>query len=371
MKHLVILAPNWLGDAVMALPAIADVRRAAPGATITVAARPPVAPLFTLVPDVDDTIVLERRASIGDVGSWRTIGAEVADRDFDTALLLPNSIHSALVASRAGIPERWGYRSAFRGRLLTRAVARESGMHQVEYYRQLVRALGFENGPAEPRIQVPDEARAAGDRLLAGAGWDGKTPLVALAPGAAYGGAKRWPAESFAELAASLAADGVACVMIGSAADAVTAGEVARAAFARAADATRASASHAHATGGARAFSAFARRESERASAGQAGVINLVGQTTLPALAGVLTRCRALVTNDSGAMHLAAAAGVAVTAVFGPTDERVTRPIGDAHQVIAHPVWCRPCMLRECPIDHRCMRGVRVATVLDAARRTL
>src|SRR5258706_3457268 len=228
MKHLVILAPNWLGDAVMALPAIADVRRAAPGATITVAARPPVAPLFTLVPDVDDTIVLERRASIGDVGSWRTIGAEVADRDFDTALLLPNSIHSALVASRAGIPERWGYRSAFRGRLLTRAVARRSGMHQVEYYRQLVRALGFENGPAEPRIQVPDEARAAGDRLLAGAGWDGKTPLVALAPGAAYGGAKRWPAESFAELAASLAADGVACAMIGRATAASTAPDVRR-----------------------------------------------------------------------------------------------------------------------------------------------
>jgi heptosyltransferase-2 len=347
MKHLVILAPNWLGDAVMALPAIADVRRAAPGATITVAARPSVAPLFALVPEVDDTIVLERRASIGDVRRWRTIGAEVANRHFDIALLLPNSIHSALVASRAGIPERWGYRSAFRGRLLTRAVARGSGMHQVAFYQQLVRALGFDNGSPEPRVHVPDAARAEGDRLLADAGWDGNTPLVALAPGAAYGGAKRWAPESFAELAAALAADGVACVMIGSAADASTAADVGR------------------------AFSAFARRESERASAGQAGIMNLVGRTTLSALAGVLTRCRALVTNDSGAMHLAAAAGVAVTAVFGPTDERATRPMGDAHTVIAHPVWCRPCMLRECPIDHRCMRGVHVATVLDAARRSL
>src|SRR6266852_3428016 len=146
MKHLVILAPNWLGDAVMALPAIADVRRAAPDATLTVAARPEVAPLFALVPGVNDTILLERRASIGDVGSWRAIGAELAQRGFDTALLLPNSIHSALVASRAGIPERWGYRTPFRGRLLTRAVARGSGMHQVEYYRQLVCALGFPNG---------------------------------------------------------------------------------------------------------------------------------------------------------------------------------------------------------------------------------
>src|SRR6185503_8748421 len=138
-------------------------------------------------------------------GAWRAMGGELADRNFDTALLLPNSIHSALVASRAGIPERWGYRSAFRGRLLTRAVARGSRTHQVEYYQQLVRALGFANGAAEPQLRVPDEARAAGDRLLAEAGWDGKTPLVALAPGAAYGGAKRWPPESFAELAVALA----------------------------------------------------------------------------------------------------------------------------------------------------------------------
>src|SRR5438876_7951442 len=98
MKHLVILAPNWLGDAVMALPAIADARRAAPDARIAVAARPAVAPLFALVPEVDETIVLERRASIGDIGSWRAMGAELAGQGFDTALLLPNSIHAALVA---------------------------------------------------------------------------------------------------------------------------------------------------------------------------------------------------------------------------------------------------------------------------------
>jgi len=96
MKHLVILAPNWLGDAVMALPAIADVRRAAPAARITVAARAPVAPLYSLVPGVDDTIVLSKPASIGDVGRWTAVGAELADRPFDAALVLPNSIHAAL-----------------------------------------------------------------------------------------------------------------------------------------------------------------------------------------------------------------------------------------------------------------------------------
>ena len=346
MKHLVILAPNWLGDAVMALPAIADVRRAAPGATITVAARAPIAPLFSLVPGVDSTIVLSTPPSIGDVGRWPAIGAELADQAFDTALVLPNSIHSALLVSRAGIPERWGYRTPFRGRLLTRAIPRGGAMHQAEYYQRLVANLGFPSGRLEPRVAVPDAARGAGDRLLGDAGWDGKTPLVALAPGAAYGGAKRWPPESFAELAATLAADGVQCVMIGSAADAATTNAVGRAFQAR-------------------------QRDGDAERVAPHPILDLVGTTDLPTLAGMLTRCRALVTNDSGAMHLAAAAGVRVATIFGPTNEHATRPLGDAHAVITHPVWCRPCMLRECPIDHRCMRGVRPAAVADAARRML
>jgi heptosyltransferase-2 len=333
MKRLVILSPNWLGDAVMALPAIADVRRAAPDAQIAVAARPAIAPLFRLVPDVNDTIVLSKPAAIHDVGHWRALGAELGGGEFDTALLFPNSMHAALVVSRAGIPERWGYNTGWRGSLLTRAIQRTSGMHQVESYQRLVHALGFPNGPVEPRVYVPQCARDAAARLLMDDGWDGRTPLVALAPGAAYGGAKRWPPASFADLVAALAADGVRSVMVGSAADAATAEEVARSV--------------------------------------DGLVHNLIGRTDLPALAGVMTHCRALVTNDSGAMHLGAAAGVAVTAVFGPTDDMATRPLGDGHAVITHPVWCRPCMQRECPIDHRCMRGVSVAAVLASARRTL
>jgi len=352
MKRLVILAPNWLGDAVMALPAIADVRRAAPDAAITVAARPAVAPLFRLVEDVNDTIVLSKPAAFHDIGRWRALGAELAGGEFDTALLFPNSMHAALVVSRAAIPERWGYRTAWRGNLLTRAIRRSSGLHQVESYRQLVRALGFQNGPIEPRVHVPHDARDAAARLLMEDGWDGHTPLVALAPGAAYGGAKRWPPAYFAELASALAADGVSCVMVGSAADAATAEEIAR-------------------TVG-RAFPA--RRDvggAERAAPHGGGLHNLVGRTDLPALAGIMTHCRALVTNDSGAMHLGAAAGVSVTAVFGPTDETVTRPLGDAHAVLTHPVWCRPCMLRDCPLDHQCMRGIGVERVAHAARQML
>jgi heptosyltransferase-2 len=343
MKRLVILAPNWLGDAVMALPAIADVRRAAPEVSLTIAARSAIAPLFSLVPEVDGTIVLPKPAAIGRVLAWGSIGRELAGGQFDTALLLPNSMHAALLVSRAGIPERWGYRTGLRGRLLTRAIPRRPAPHQVAFYQQLVGGLGFSNGPSEPAVRVPQEARDAATRLLIEDGWDGRTPLVAIAPGAAYGGAKRWPPEYFGELASTLAGDGVACAMIGSAADAATAAEVTR------------------------AFSDRVARDGRVV----ARLHNLVGRTDLSTLAGVMTLCRTLVTNDSGAMHLAAAVGLGVTALFGPTDDRATRPVGDAHAVLTHPVWCRPCMLRECPLDHRCMRGIAVAAVLDSARRYL
>jgi len=314
--RLVILAPNWLGDAVMALPAIADVRRARPDATIAVAARPSVAPLFALVDGIDATFSIQAD-SIGPLAG------------FDAALLLPNAFRSALECWRAGVPERWGYRADGRGLLLTRAIDRPTrSVHQVEYYRHLVAALGFANGSPDPRVIVSEAVRNAGARLLASAGWDRRTPLVALAPGAAYGGAKRWPPEYFARLANELARDGVHSVMIGSAADA-------------------------------------------KATRDVPATFDLVGKTDLPTLAGLLTHCRTLVTNDSGAMHLAAAAGVAVTAVFGPTRDRETHPIGDRHAILTHDVWCRPCMLRECPLDHRCMRGIAPAAVLASARRTL
>jgi lipopolysaccharide heptosyltransferase II len=314
--RLVILAPNWLGDAVMALPAIADVRRAWPDATIVVAARPSVAPLFTLVDGVDAHI---------------TLPASLAD--FDVALLLPNAFRPALMVWRAGVPERWGYRADGRGMLLTRSIPRPAeSIHQIAYYQRLVAALGFANDPTAPRVTVSDDVRAAGARLLTAAGWDGRTALVALAPGAAYGSAKRWPPEYFAALAADLARDGVQSVVVGSAADAAIAAHVSR---------------------------AFP------------GLLDITGRTDLPTLAGVLVHCRTLVTNDSGAMHLAAAAGVAVTAVFGPTRDRETHPIGERHAMLTHDTWCRPCMLRDCPLDHRCMLGVTPAEMAASTRRTL
>ena len=329
--RLVIFAPNWLGDAIMALPALADVRRGAPEATIHVAARSAVAPLLALVPGIDDVLILDRgRTSAAQ--EVRNLGA----RSFDAALLFPNSFQAALTAWRAAIPERCGYRTDWRGALLTRGVGRPERGHQAVYYQQFVHALGFPAGPLEPCLDVPEGARAAGADLLRSAGWDGEAPLAALAPGAAYGGSKRWPPSFFAEVASSLACDGVRSVMVGTAGD--------------------------RATG----------REVTAALRSGTAIIDLMGQTDLQTLAGVLVNCRALVSNDSGAAHLGAALGVSVTAMFGPFPEEENRPLGQPEPVVlTHQVWCRPCKLRECPLGHRCLRGISVEAVLAAARRSL
>jgi lipopolysaccharide heptosyltransferase II len=338
VSRLAVIAPNWLGDAVMALPAIADIRRASPTASLAVIARPAVAPIFSLVPGIDEVVALASkrgREMVPDGG-----GDASARPRFDAVVVLPNSFHSALMAWRAGIPERWGYRTDWRRPLLTRAIDPPGAVHQVEYYQRLVAALGFANGqdlPGEPHVVVSEALRAAASAELRVAGWDGARPLVALAPGAAYGGAKRWPPTYFAELALALGEDGIQSVMVGSRADLPVAREIESALGAR-----------------------------SRAVA----VLNLMG-TDLPMLAGTLAMCRAIVSNDSGAMHLGAAIGVRVTAVFGSTDERLTRPAGAGHAVLTNPVWCRPCMMRECPIDHRCMRGVGVDRVVGAVRQML
>lgn len=324
IRRLLLFAPNWLGDAVMALPAIQAVRETFPQATIDVAARPSVAPLFSLVPDVGRVLLLERGMSSA---------AAVHQGRYDTALLLPNSFHTARLAKKAGIPERWGYRADFRSWMLTRAVPRPLRLHQVDYYRSLAHAVGCAGGEGDPRIAVTDGLRAQGAASLVAAGWNGRVPLVALAPGAAFGAAKRWPAASFARLSDRLATDGVCPVLIGSIGDRAAGAELAA------------------------------------GLGGQSRPLDLIGRTDLPQLAGVLTHCRALVTNDSGAMHFAAALGVNVTAMFGPTRERETYPRGSGrHAFLTHPVWCRPCMLRECPLTHRCMTGTSVDAVYAATQ---
>jgi heptosyltransferase-2 len=334
VERLLVLSPNWLGDAVMALPALADLRRHFHRARIIVAARTGIAGLFTMSRFVDEVVALEwpgrlwarhsRRADIATVNAFRP----------DAAVLLPNSFASAWLTHRAGVPERWGYASDHRRFLLTRAIDRPAiRVHQSEYYRRLVKGLGVENGSLDPELVVPGHSIESAQNALRTAGSDPHRSFVVMAPGAAYGSAKRWPAEHFAGVAARLIRErGLQCVLVGSAADATV-------------------------TRWVRALVA----EDVRAD-----VIDLAGLTTLETLAGVLSLASAGLSNDSGAMHVAGAVGVPLVALFGPTRERETRPLarqeGQVEVAINH-VWCRPCMLRECPLDHRCMNGLSPARV--------
>lgn len=331
---IVILAPNWLGDAVLALPAIAAVRRAHPDAHLTIGARRSVADLFRLVPTVDEVLPLQ-----SDARWWRrqAFKADVeALRGYDAALLLPNSFVSAWMVKGAGVGERWGYASDGRSRLMTRTVPRAKGGHQAEYYRHLTTALGMAPGVVTPEIDVAEGVRIAARELLAGEGHPASGMLVVLAPGAAYGKAKQWIPDHVAALMARLARErGATCAIVGSRADAPAVAAI--------------------------------RKSLPDVAPGR--VVDLVGRTSLEALAGVLATADACVCNDSGAMHLAAAVGTAVVATFGPTKEIATRPLprdGRRAEVLTHDVWCRPCMLRECPIDHRCMTGITPDRVFSA-----
>ena len=324
-----MIAPNWLGDAVMALPAITDLRRHYADAHFAIAARPPVAPLFTMVKGVDQMVALP--------GKWQRHAPELAAGAFDVAVLLPNSFATALIARNAGIPERCGFATDWRGWLLTRALPKPSGTtHQSEYYQALTVALGVPAGPAFATVW-PDRDHAR--EILTNVGLDPDEPFVVFAPGAAYGRAKQWLPERFAQLAKLIINErGWSVLMVGSNADRSACADIA---------------SRLPATG-------------TRINR----LIDLSGKTDLPSLAGVLSLARAVVSNDSGAMHLAAAVGAKVVAIFGATDEKRTSPLGSSPAaphpaILTHKVFCRPCMLRECPIDHRCMSGITARTVFE------
>jgi heptosyltransferase-2 len=341
-RRVLVLAPNWLGDAVMALPALADVRRHFPDAELIVGARAPVAPLYGLAPCVDRVLTMQWR---GRPLERRTLAHDVAalqEAAIAVAIVLPNSFAAAWLVARARIPERWGYARDLRRPLLTRPVRPpRRSMHQAAYYQHLTRALGIAAGPLEPAIAIPPEIREASRALLMERGWDGGRPLIVIAPGAAYGTAKRWLPEHFGSLVThTIRQRGAQCVLVGSAADRETARWV-----------------------------CDAVEKDARAS-----LIDLTGATSLETLAGVLSLAAVCVSNDSGAMHVAGAAGVPLAALFGPTREYETAPLsrqGSQSDVLINPVWCRPCMLRECPIDHRCMKGLSPEAVYASVDRLM
>jgi lipopolysaccharide heptosyltransferase II len=341
-QKLLIRATNWVGDAVMSLPALRLVRARFPGAHISVLARPWVADLYGRESWLNEVIPYTPAPGRTDLtAKWRA-ARSLAHNHFDTALLLPNSFESAAIAFLARIPNRIGYSRDGRGTLLTRALAvpkpGEIPAHETFYYLELIRRTGWLDAlPSEapPYLEGVDEARHAGGALLASQGLAGD--VLGLSPGAAFGTAKRWYPERFAAAAIETATARDMCVaLFGSTTERALCEQI-----------RSALAGHVRA------------------------VHNFAGETSLRQFIDAAAACRLFLTNDSGAMHIAYATGVPTVTVFGPTDHIGTGPVGDHTRIVRHPVECSPCKLRECPIDHRCMKGVEAGRVALTALELL
>jgi heptosyltransferase II len=343
MKRILVRAPNWIGDAVMCEPALRALRSLFPQAELTLLAKSSVAELYTAYPGLDRVMVYEDKGRhAGLSGKWELAG-HLRPRRFDLAILFQNAFEAAFLTWLAGIPRRYGYATDGRVFFLTDPVAvpdRSLLIHQVGYYWNLLKPLGVMGEPSTPALVVTaDEDRAMESRLTSN-GIGPSDLVIGINPGSTYGGAKRWIPERYAEVAQKLvrqlgADEGkpVSVMILG-------------------------------AKGEESLGKAIASRIEARS-------LVLSGATTIRELMAATKRCRLLLTNDTGPMHIAAASAVPVVAVFGPTDWRTTAPFGQAQSIVRESVDCAPCLLRECPIDHRCMTRVSVDRVYETAVQQL
>jgi len=335
--NILVRAPNWVGDAMMAIPALESIRRARPGSEISVLARPAVAELFSGESFADRILVYDFRGRHRGWAGRERLAQELRREKFDVAILLQNAFAAAWLAWRVGIPERIGYARDARGPLLTRAVRvpqdGEIPKHESHFYLELLRRAGWiEAAAAIPmiRLHVSGAAREAAESALRRAGARENAWRCAIAPGASYGAAKCWPAERFALLADRLISESGADVIF---------------------------------------FGTPAEQEiAARIRAGmKSRAISFVGETSMRDLAALLASCSAFIGNDSGAMHVAAAVGLPVIGIFGSTDPEGTAPVTEHFTLIREKASCSPCFLRRCPVDHRCMARIAVNSVFAAA----
>ena len=332
---ILVRATNWVGDAVMSLPALRALRQRFPQARISLLAKPWVADLYRREPFCDELIPYTA-CTLGE--KWSAARA-LRGRHFDVAILLQNAFEAAAIARLAGIPERIGYARDGRAFLLTSAIPvprpDEIPRHESFYYLELLRRAGIvDELPSNQtiRLEGASAARCAGLERFRELGM-GDT-VIGVSPGAAYGTAKRWLPERFADSANRLARELGAAVAI---------------------------------------FGSKGERGLCESVAGliTTGAKNFAGETSLAEFIELAAACCVYLTNDSGAMHIASALGVPTVAIFGATDDLATGPTGPLAKVVREPVECSPCLKRECPIDHRCMTRVDSARVAQTALELL
>jgi len=336
--RILIRATNWVGDAILALPALRAVRKKFPQAHIAILARPYVADLYADQRVADELVRYDWRGAHAGFRGREKLAANLRAKKFDTALLLQNAFDAAWVTWRAGIQQRIGYNRDGRGLLLTRRIPvprrQEIPPHEKFYYLELLRRAGWIDAlPETPeiRLEVPEAKGQHAEATLLERGARPDAFRIAVGAGASYGSAKCWPPERFAEtLNLFLKRTDGEVILFG------TAAEV-------------------------RVSAAIGEQLAKRP-------VDMTGRTSIAELPALLSRCRMFVGNDSGAMHVAAAVGLPVVAIFGPTDPQGTAPVTPRCTIVQRRPYCSPCFLRKCPTDHRCMTAVTESMVEEAMR---
>ena len=340
IKRVAVRGTNWVGDSVMTVPALRALRRVLPKAKITLVIRPGTRGIFSEADYIDDVLVYDRKGPFSIVRQIR----EWKQRRFDLAVLFQNAFEAALIPFLAGVPMRLGYATESRQPLLTHPLPLpdwRSSKHEVFYYLYLITALeqmlfGHSTaceGEPDASIEISETRKAAATDLLRTYGVGDEDSVVAICPGSINSRAKRWPAEAYAALADRLIDSRRKVLLIGSK-DEIDVSE----------DVTRRM---------------------------HGSPVVLTGKTTLDEISAVLIRANLIVTNDTGPAHIGAALGRPTIVIFGPTNPLTTRPFAPDAEILRHPPDCAPCMLRDCPIDHRCMTAITVDEVFERSHALL
>ncbi|HHB76492.1 MAG TPA: lipopolysaccharide heptosyltransferase II [Desulfobulbus sp.] len=334
--RLLVRSTNWIGDAVMTTPAIRTIKENYPDTEITLMALPWVSDVFAFCPHVDRIFTYDKEGRHKGLSGKLLLARDLGREKFDAAILLQNAFEAALITTLACIPARGGYTTDGRGLLLTHGIKKPAGIdqrHQVHYYQQMLAGLGLRTGPDELELFVsPQKLHGAQEALADVFSGRGRAPVIGLNPGAAYGPAKRWPAEKFAELA-KMVHEQTECLILvfGTKADNHAASLI------------------------------------QRALADRKRCMDLTGSTDLATAIAYIGCCDAFVTNDSGLMHVAAAVDTPLVALFGSTDHVATGPHGRRAVVLRKDLPCSPCKKTHCPEKHfACMEKLSAREVCSS-----
>jgi len=328
IRRVLIREVNWIGDTIITLPTVKGIHEVFPKAHLAVLVHPHLSPLFERCVFVDEIIPYPKVLGFDLILKERVLAKEISQKQFDLAVILPRSFRSAVVPYLARIPFRIGYSTCKRGMLLThRLDEREEVLvcHQVEYYYHIARSLGTTHTWELPTLFMGREEHEWAHAFLKNVGINENYLLIGINPGSTYGTAKCWFSERYLELIRRLIRHTHAKIIL---------------------------------VGGKDNRSLI----NYIASNLNGQIIKAVGKDILQ-LAALLKRCHLFISNDTGPMHIAAAVGTPVVALFGSTNPVSTSPLGKGHRIIRKEVSCSPCLKRECPEDHRCMELITVDEV--------